>query len=108
MDEMDAASEAVLKRFPEATAKVGNQPLTPMTIGATKIFELTCSAFDWQIDAKSPPVHAVGFNGTVPGPVLRVTEGDTVRVIVHNGSTSRPASISTGSPCPMRWTAFHS
>jgi FtsP/CotA-like multicopper oxidase with cupredoxin domain len=84
MDEMDAASEAVLQRFPESTAKVGNELLTPMNVGGTKVFDLTCSAFDWQIDAKSPPVHAVGFNGMVPGPVLRVTEGDNVRVIVHN------------------------
>ena len=37
MDEMDAASEAVLKRFPEATAKVGNQPSLP--VGQLKLVD---------------------------------------------------------------------
>lgn len=84
MDDMDALSEAVIKRFPEQTSKVGNQPLAPTMDGATKVFELTCSAFDWQIDAQKAPIPAVGFNGMVPGPLLRVTEGDNVRVVVRN------------------------
>ena len=80
----DAAAEAVVRRFPEATERVGNQPLAPTIDGDWKVFELTCSAFPWQIDALKAPVSAVGYNGMWPGPLLRVTEGDQVRVIVHN------------------------
>ncbi len=80
----DPIAEAVVKRFPEATAKHGNQPLVAGIDGDWKVFELDCSAFEWQIDAKNSPVKAVGYNGTWPGPLLRVTEGDKVRVIVAN------------------------
>ena len=82
--DMDALAEAVLKRFPEKTDKVGNQPLVPTMDGATKVFELTASAFPWQIDAQLKPVDAVGYNGMWPGPFLRVTEGDAIRVIHRN------------------------
>ena len=80
----DVAAEAVVKRFPEATARVGNQPLAPRMDGGVKVFEIDCSAFEWQIDGQKPTVQAVGFNGMWPGPILRVTEGDAVRVVVTN------------------------
>jgi FtsP/CotA-like multicopper oxidase with cupredoxin domain len=80
----DVAAEAVAKRFPEQTARVGNQPLEPRIEGGVKVFEIDCSAFEWQIDAQKPTVHALGFNGMWPGPILRVTEGDAVRVVVTN------------------------
>jgi len=83
-DDMDAMAEAVIKRFPEKTDKVGNQPIEPVMDGSTKVYELTSSAFPWQIDAVLKPVDAVGYNGTWPGPQIRVTEGDRVRVIHHN------------------------
>jgi FtsP/CotA-like multicopper oxidase with cupredoxin domain len=83
-DDMDALSEAVIKRFPEATDKVGNQPLAPTMDGATKVFELTASAFPWQLDAVLKPVDAVGYNGMWPGPLIRVVEGERIRVIHRN------------------------
>ncbi len=63
---MDALAEAVVKRFPEQTALVGNQPLAPRIEGGVKIFELTSSAISWQIDAIKEPVNAVGYNGMGP------------------------------------------
>jgi len=83
-DDMDALAEAVVKRFPERTALVGNQLLEPRLDGDVKVFEITASAFTWQIDALKLPVNAVGYNGTCPGPQIRVTEGDRVRIIHHN------------------------
>jgi len=81
---MDALAEAVVKRFPEATAKVGNQLLEPRIEGNVKVFEISASAFDWQIDARKAPVSAVGYNGMWPGPTIRVTEGDRVRIVHRN------------------------
>ena len=85
-DDMDALAKAVVDRFlaGETAGKMGNQLLTPRIEGGVKVFELTASAFDWQIDAVKAPVQAVGYNGTWPGPLLRVTEGDNVRVIHRN------------------------
>jgi len=63
---------------------IGNQLLAPRVEAGVKFFELTASALEWHIDAVKPSVAAVGYNGTVPGPQLRVTEGDRVRVIHRN------------------------
>lgn len=55
------------------------------------VFELTASEFDWEV---SPGVHvkAMGFNHMVPGPTLRVTVGDRVRIIIHN-QLPEPTSV---------------
>jgi FtsP/CotA-like multicopper oxidase with cupredoxin domain len=86
-DDMDAEMKAVVDRFlgGETAGKVGNQPLAPRTENGVKVFDIAASAFDWQIDALKAPVKAVGYNGTWPGPLLRVTEGDRVRVALTNG-----------------------
>lgn len=62
----------------------GNQPLTPTIDGDWKVFEMSVDQMDWQIDAMKEPVKALGFNKQWPGPALRVTEGDKVRVNVTN------------------------
>ena len=62
----------------------GNQPLEPTIDGDTKVFDLTIDAMNWQIDAMKEPVAALGYNKSWPGPALRVTEGDKVRVNFTN------------------------
>lgn len=84
---MDAAMDAVVKRYPEKTDKVGNQPLTPRVDGDWKVFDLEALNMQWQIDAQKKPVAALGYNGMWPGPLLRVTEGDKVRAILKNSMT---------------------
>ncbi|MFZ5854419.1 MAG: multicopper oxidase family protein [Chloroflexota bacterium] len=87
-EEHDRSAETRVKRFLagewEKAGPYGNQPLEPTIDGDFKVFELECTAFEWRIDAELPPVNALGYNGTWPGPVLRVTEGDKVRAIVRN------------------------
>jgi len=84
-DEMDAMHEAGVKAFVAGvkTAGQGNQPLQPKVENGVKIFELTCKEIQWEYDA-GKMADAWAYNGQVPGPELRVTEGDTVRVIVKN------------------------
>jgi FtsP/CotA-like multicopper oxidase with cupredoxin domain len=88
MGQHDAEAEAVVKRFlggeSETLGAWGNETLTPTVDGDTKVFQLDCSAFAWHIDALKDPVQAVGFNKTVPGPLLRVVEGDKVRAVFRN------------------------
>src|SRR5215470_4210470 len=59
-DAMDANEEAKLKSFPVKTNGQGNQPLLPKLVGA------------------------MAYNKQAPGPEIRVTEGDRVRVVLHN------------------------
>lgn len=82
-DEMDKAHEAVVKAFPAKTEGQGAQLLAPKVVGGVKVFELTARETEWEI---TPGVRrkAYAYNGQVPGPTIRVTEGDRVRVILKN------------------------
>jgi FtsP/CotA-like multicopper oxidase with cupredoxin domain len=51
--------------------------------GQVREFHLTIDRMDWEL-APGKLVTAYAYNGQVPGPELRVTEGDTVRVSVDN------------------------
>ncbi|HEY3230352.1 MAG TPA: multicopper oxidase domain-containing protein [Roseiflexaceae bacterium] len=84
-DEMDAMHEAGVKAFVAGvkTEGAGNQPLAPRIEHGVKVFELTCKPISWEYDA-GKRVDAWTYNGQVPGPEIRITEGDTVRVIVKN------------------------
>ena len=72
----------------------GNQPLQPVRIDpdGAKVFELTVDEIEWQIDAVNPPVKALGYNKMWPGPILRVTEGDKVRITFTN-NMSEPTGV---------------
>ncbi len=48
-----------------------------------RTFDLVASEFDWSLMADTT-VRAWGYNGQVPGPELRVREGDQVRVTLRN------------------------
>lgn len=48
-----------------------------------KEFRLTADEFRWEY-AKGKWVRAWGYNGQIPGPEIRMREGDRVRVIVKN------------------------
>jgi FtsP/CotA-like multicopper oxidase with cupredoxin domain len=52
--------------------------------GDVKVFRLTIDEMDWPIDELKPTVAALGYNKQWPGPTIRVTEGDKVRVIFKN------------------------
>ena len=57
--------------------------LEPTLDGDVKVFEITCQDVSWEIEpGKAFP--AMTYNGVVPGPEIRVTEGDNVRVVVTN------------------------
>src|SRR5689334_12092626 len=52
---------------------------SPTPAPQTHELTLTASEFDWDLMA-DVRVRVWGYNGQLPGPELRVTEGDTVRV----------------------------
>jgi FtsP/CotA-like multicopper oxidase with cupredoxin domain len=61
----------------------GGQPLDHRLEDGVKVFELTTKAVRWEI-VDGVAVTAFTYNGTVPGPMIRVTEGDQIRVVVKN------------------------
>ncbi len=81
--EMDRMHKESMATFPAKTEKLGNQ-LLPFTMdGDVKVFELTAEETEWEI-TPGKKVKAMGYNGMLPGPVIRVTEGDKVRIKVTN------------------------
>jgi uncharacterized membrane protein len=63
--------------------ELGGRPLEPRVENGIKIFDLEASVIRWSI-LPGETVEAYAYNGQVPGPTLRVTEGDRVRINVTN------------------------
>lgn len=82
--QMDKAMKDSISPFPAKTAGLGAQLLAPTVLpDGTKQFELTTSITKWEV-SPGKFVEAMTYNGTVPGPTLKVNPGDKVRVILHN------------------------
>ena len=82
---LDQAMHDTILEFPAETEGQGNQPLEPEEVldDGTKVFRLIAERFDWE-RAPGDVVEAWGYNGQVPGPMIRTDVGDDVRVIVEN------------------------
>ena len=66
------------------TEGVGATPLAPNVLAdGTKQFELTASVVDWEVEP-GKTVQAWAYNGTVPGPTIKVQPGDHVQLLLHN------------------------
>jgi manganese oxidase len=57
--------------------------LAPQLDGHVKVFDLTARKTQWET-TPGQRVEAWTYNGTTPGPQIRVREGDRVRVVLHN------------------------
>jgi manganese oxidase len=82
-DAMDAMHEAGIKAFPAKSKGKGNQLLQPVMDGHTKVYNLTARKIQWET-AAGQSVTAFAYNDQVPGPQIRVKEGDRVRIILKN------------------------
>ena len=82
-DEMDAAYMKSLQAFPAKTKGLGGQPMTPTIVGGVKVFELTAAPTRWEV-SPGDVRDAMAYNGQVPGPEIRVKQGDKVRVVLRN------------------------
>jgi FtsP/CotA-like multicopper oxidase with cupredoxin domain len=86
-DEMDKMHEEGVTAFVngvEANSKTFWPAPMPFTLdGDTKVFEITCKQVQWET-APGKTAPAMAYNGVVPGPEIRVTEGDKIRLVVRN------------------------
>ncbi len=71
-------------KVPQLVLSDAVSPLTPELDGEVKVFRLTIDDFEHSIDELSAPVAAVGYNAQWPGPTIRVTQGDRVRIVFTN------------------------
>jgi manganese oxidase len=78
-----ALPSADTRDLPEIRGVQGLQPLIYETDGNVKVFRLTAEKIKWETK-EGVLVEAMAYNRMVPGPVIRVTEGDRVRIIVTN------------------------
>ncbi len=82
--EGEKAMEAISdKGVPTASLEAGLQELSFKMENGIKVFNLAAAPVRWNI-LKDTVVTAWAYNGMVPGPLIRVTNGDKVRILVKN------------------------
>src|SRR3990170_5893864 len=82
-DHGEHGAPAPMDGVPDATASRGGQQLRPEIVNGVRVFRLTTKPVRWQI-LPGVRVTAWTYNGTVPGPTIRVPYGAPVRVEVTN------------------------
>ena len=84
---IDVAHEKVVKDFlagpPAATKGLGGQALQSKIENGVKVFELEAKVVQWEV-APGHVYEAWTYNATVPGPEIRMTQGETVKVRLTN------------------------
>jgi FtsP/CotA-like multicopper oxidase with cupredoxin domain len=94
-EEMDAKHEERVKVFLD---RIGKDPAfwgTPLGFkeeGGFKVFQVATQEVQWEIEP-GKAIEAMAYNGIVPGPEIRVTEGDKVKVILTNEMKKQSTSI---------------
>jgi len=82
MRDMAAIHPRLVRTAAPATDR-GDRLLQPRLEDGVKVFELEAGVARWNI-LPEVKVEAYAFNGQVPGPRIRVTEGDRIRIKVTN------------------------
>jgi manganese oxidase len=80
---MDAMHEKGVKAFPAKTEGKGNQPFEPRIEKGVKVYDITAEEIQWEVEP-GRKAKAWAYNHQVPGPQIRVREGDRVRVNLTN------------------------
>jgi FtsP/CotA-like multicopper oxidase with cupredoxin domain len=78
-----ASLSSFLPRVILAVTLAGTTVVPLSALGAMREFTLTAAATTWEI-GPGQRVTAWAYNATVPGPELRVSAGDTIRVKLVN------------------------
>ena len=80
---MEHMAPAPMEGVPDATASRGGQPLEHSLENGVWVFSLEATPVRWEI-LPGTRVTAWTYNGTVPGPEIRVPYGQRVRIEVKN------------------------
>jgi len=85
-EEMDKAHSDAVNVFLDNVGKEPDywrKPMEPEMDGNVKVFNLVCQDIQWET-SPGMAFPAMAYNGMIPGPEIRVTEGDEVRFVVKN------------------------
>lgn len=85
-DDMDTMHEAGVNKFVELIGKdekFWNNRLKFKKENGVKVFDITAQDIKWDV-ADGQMIDAMAYNGSVPGPEIRVTEGDKIRINFKN------------------------
>jgi len=85
-EEMARMHEESMKAFPAETKGQGGKVLLSKTVDGVRVFDLSVDQIQWEV-APGEVVTALAYNGAVPGPEIRVHEGDRVKINVTNNAT---------------------
>jgi manganese oxidase len=83
MDEMHAEGVQVFLDNVGKDPTFWRPPMEYTMDGDVKVFEIVCQEIDWET-VPGTVFPAMAYNGLVPGPEIRVTEGDKLRLNVTN------------------------
>jgi len=83
MTDMQAVDDRAIS-YSASVAAAGDKPLSPRIENGVKVFHLTTGIVKWWI-LPNVSVLAYAYNNQVPGPQIRIRQGDRVRFVVHNG-----------------------
>ena len=72
-----------LKGEPAKTEGLGGQPIAPTIENGVKVFNLTAKVVQWEM-SPGKKFEAWTYNGTVPGPEIRIKQGETIKVRLKN------------------------
>jgi FtsP/CotA-like multicopper oxidase with cupredoxin domain len=86
-----AAVDPHAVRVQAAADARGDRLLEPRVDGGVKVYELEAAVTGWNI-LPYVRVAAYAFNGQVPGPRIRITQGDRVRFVLRN-SLPEPTTV---------------
>ena len=91
MMEHDAANTASFVDGSGATEGTGNEVLKPNVQNGVKVFEIEAAPMTWE-PRQGESVEVWAYNGQIPGPQIRVKQGDKVRVEFTN-NLPEPSTI---------------
>jgi FtsP/CotA-like multicopper oxidase with cupredoxin domain len=81
---MDTSAHARMAQFPAETEGEGGQVLEPTVLpDGTKEFSMTADVIQWEIEP-GKVVEAWAYNKQIPGPTLKLNDGDRVRINFTN------------------------
>lgn len=79
----------ILKSFMLGAAAVALLVTSNPAMAKTVKVKLTSEEIDWAYDNQGSTMKAFTFNGSIPGPVIRVKEGDTVEFELFNNTKNK-------------------
>jgi FtsP/CotA-like multicopper oxidase with cupredoxin domain len=89
----ETPAKKIVEARPDVAVETPDVPKLPFTLdNGVKVFHLTAEVVKTQLLPGMKEMYGWGYNGSIPGPMIEINEGDRVRIIHHN-KLPEPTSI---------------